>query len=248
MMLISVFMIWKIRLLYIGICLSLFFDFLSETPEGRFLQSIPSHPLHKLFLNFLPKNLYFSFSFFIFAKIKNMDIIYKPFSRESEINPISLPTANPTLPKNTFQSTPPEGYKREFLEPAAQPTEKPTSQIKPLPDNIFRMKIVSAKTTSLETPTQNRIQGFLDQLEKHNIKVNVTSRNRPGAKTKQGRTSFHATNDAVDITPVGQTFEQLREQIGQIPELLKYMRDNSLGILDETTPEMLAKTGGTGAH
>ena len=32
------------------------------------------------------------------------------------------------------------------------------------------------------------------------------------------------------------------------PRTLKWLRDNDFGILDETTPEMLAKTGGTGAH
>lgn len=93
------------------------------------------------------------------------------------------------------------------------------------------------------------MQGLLDAFADAGISLRITSGTRPGARTKQGKQSWHALGRALDITPVtGQTFEDLAEQIRNSPELVKYMRDHGYGIYDETTPEVLEKTGGTGAH
>ena len=93
------------------------------------------------------------------------------------------------------------------------------------------------------------MQGLLDAFANAGISLRITSGTRSGATTKQGKISNHAIGRALDITPVeGQTFEDLAQQIRNSPELVKYMRDHGYGILDETTPEALSRTGGTGAH
>ena len=93
------------------------------------------------------------------------------------------------------------------------------------------------------------MQGLLDAFADAGISLRITSGTRLGARTKQGKLSNHAIGRALDITPVeGQTFKDLAQQIRNAPELVKYMRDHGYGIYDETTPEALSRTGGTGAH
>lgn len=96
------------------------------------------------------------------------------------------------------------------------------------------------------------MQGLLDAFADAGISLRITSGTRPGATTKQGNQSWHSQGRALDITPVaGQTpedFKDLAEKIRNSPDLVKYMQDHGYGILDETTPEALARTGGTGAH
>lgn len=96
------------------------------------------------------------------------------------------------------------------------------------------------------------MQGLLDAFADAGISLRITSGTRPGAHTAQGKLSNHAIGRALDVTPVaGQTpedFKDLAEKIRNSPDLIKYMQDHGYGILDETTPEALARTGGTGAH
>lgn len=96
------------------------------------------------------------------------------------------------------------------------------------------------------------MQGLLDAFADAGISLRITSGTRPGATTKQGKQSWHSLGRALDVTPVaGQTpedFKDLAEKIRNSPDLIKYMQDHGYGILDETTPEALARTGGTGAH
>lgn len=93
------------------------------------------------------------------------------------------------------------------------------------------------------------MQGFLDEAARHGIYFRVTSGVREGATTSNGNRSNHATGDAIDITPLdGQSWDELIAQMKNSPELLDYMRRNGMRILDERTPEVLARTGGTGAH
>lgn len=79
----------------------------------------------------------------------------------------------------------------------------------------------------------------------------VTSDNRePGEEGNAGNKSYHTTDNlAIDIVPVGdQTFEGLKQQMLNSPIVQKYFADRNLGVLDETSAEMLKKTGGTGPH
>lgn len=96
------------------------------------------------------------------------------------------------------------------------------------------------------------MQGLLDAFADAGISLRITSGTRPGARTAQGKQSNHAIGRALDVTPVaGQTqkdFEDLAEAIRNSPDLVAYMREHGYGIYDETTPEALSRTGGTGAH
>lgn len=72
----------------------------------------------------------------------------------------------------------------------------------------------------------------------------ITSGYRAGAKTKQGNVSRHSKGEALDISPDKEVYNYLWNTPEGISLLYKYQ----LGVLDETTQEMLNKTGGTGAH
>lgn len=90
---------------------------------------------------------------------------------------------------------------------------------------------------------------LLNLFSKEGINVRVTSGKREGAKTSSGKVSHHSTGDAIDITPIeGETFEDLYRKIKSNKKIMNYMKSTGYGLIDETTPEMLARTGGTGAH
>lgn len=102
------------------------------------------------------------------------------------------------------------------------------------------------KTSDIQV---GEMQGLLDAFADAGISLRITSGTRPGARTAQGKQSNHAIGRALDVTPVeGQTFEDLAEAIRNSPDLVAYMREHGYGIYDETTPEALSRTGGTGAH
>lgn len=93
------------------------------------------------------------------------------------------------------------------------------------------------------------MQALLDEAAKHNIYFRITSGLREGATTSNGSRSWHALGEAIDVTPIeGQTWDELRQQVQNSPEFVKWMQSKGYGILDETTKDMLARTGGSGAH
>lgn len=93
------------------------------------------------------------------------------------------------------------------------------------------------------------MQELLDRFADAGISLRITSGYRPGAITSSGNKSWHSSGYALDITPIaGQTYEDLKQQLKDNPELVKWMQDNGFGIIDETTPKMQARTGATGAH
>lgn len=80
-------------------------------------------------------------------------------------------------------------------------------------------------------------------------KFRITSLYRDGATTKSGRTSFHGSGKAVDIVPVQGTFDTLEADMMANRELVMYMIQNRIGILDEYTPKgHQDRTGATGNH
>lgn len=90
---------------------------------------------------------------------------------------------------------------------------------------------------------------FNELLDKIGANAKITSGYRPGAKTKQGKRSWHSIEGgAYDIVPNDGNFDRLRQILTTHPLSVAWFRDHDKGILDETTKEMLAKTGGTGAH
>ena len=93
------------------------------------------------------------------------------------------------------------------------------------------------------------MDALLQEAAKYGIFFRVTSGVRTGAKTKQGKTSYHALGQAIDITPIqGETYADLKYKIKNSPGFVKWMQDHGYGIFDETTPEVMKRTGASGAH
>ena len=118
---------------------------------------------------------------------------------------------------------------------------------------ITDLVIAKPKLGKIELASNNLNVGNMAELlnlfVQEGINVRVTSGVRQGAKTKSGRTSYHSSGDAIDIIPVkGETFESLKAKIKGSDKIMKYMKAHGLGLIDETTPEMMRKTGATGAH
>lgn len=109
---------------------------------------------------------------------------------------------------------------------------------------------VPTPTTRQEAKTlEKELRALAKLLGDKGVPVRITSLNRPGATTSNGRTSFHSTGSAMDIVPVnGKTFQDLQDLIKNDKEVQKAFEDLGVGILDETTQEALDRTGGTGAH
>jgi len=120
--------------------------------------------------------------------------------------------------------------------------------------------------TEVPQPTQQIVKGIIDNSGNYNvgnmqkvidafsdagINIRITSGLRSGAMTKSGNQSHHAFGNALDITPnfsQGETWESMRKKLKDSKSLQQFMRDHKLGIIDETTPEVMSKTGATGAH
>lgn len=105
------------------------------------------------------------------------------------------------------------------------------------------------------TPIKYDTTKSIEQLFKdNNIDIIVTSGFRQNAKTKQGRVSNHSRKDqygrslAYDIKPADGNWDKLKQAIITNPEIRNYFKENNIGILDETTPDMMARTGATGKH
>lgn len=89
-----------------------------------------------------------------------------------------------------------------------------------------------------------------DLLKQQGVDFTITSSYRPNAITKSGHKSNHSIEGgAYDIKPAnGKSFEDLKEQIYSNPTIVQWMNDHGWGIIEETTPEVMAKTGATGKH
>lgn len=86
--------------------------------------------------------------------------------------------------------------------------------------------------------------GFTNELTKVFPDLKITSGFRKKAFTKQGNVSRHALGEAIDIEARQDVYDYLWNTKDGITLVNKY----NLGILDETNPETLKKTGGTGVH
>lgn len=93
------------------------------------------------------------------------------------------------------------------------------------------------------------MQELIDLMIDEGISFRITSGNRPGALTSNGEPSYHGSGNALDITPIsGQSWDDLINQMRRSKRFVYYMREHKLGILDERSKEMQAKTGATGPH
>lgn len=176
-------------------------------------------------------------------------VVYNPFISKKEIpesiatRPIQLdfPTytpggqkAEPVIPGNEY--VPKFSFKQET---SVQQT--PQQEIRTILSGKHQFKDKNIKV--------GRMQEFLDIAASEGIYFRVTSGLREGAVTSNGNTSNHATGSALDITPIdGESWEQLDDKIRKSKKLKEYMKRNKMRLLDERSKEVLAQTGGTGAH
>lgn len=160
-----------------------------------------------------------------------------------DATPIQYTTSEPESEIETTMNSPTSQFQwaRLVLNSGSTPGQTVTTSTvrRPGGSHVF-------KTSDIKV---GNMQDFLDEAAKHGIYFRVTSGVREGATTSNGNRSNHATGDAIDITPLeGQSWDELITQMKDSPELLDYMRKNGMRILDERSPEVLARTGGTGAH
>lgn len=108
---------------------------------------------------------------------------------------------------------------------------------------------------------------FEDLVKTYNLPIQISSGYRGkngfrGGKTKSGKQSNHNKLDehghpmAYDIQPLvngkvdksDSAFANLRNILANNQNVKEWFRMRNWGILDETTPQMMAKTGATGKH
>lgn len=140
-----------------------------------------------------------------------------------------------------------EPFKDETPDKISEDTSK-QEQVKPAAKK--EKSVVRTNITSFDFDPKLGLMGeFVKIATEEGIPFRVTSGYRPGASTSNGSLSWHSKGLALDIVPKhGVSWEAFQNHFKNSPRTLKWIRDNKFGILDETTPEMLAKTGGTGAH
>ena len=108
---------------------------------------------------------------------------------------------------------------------------------------------------------------FEDLIKTYNLPIQISSGYRGkngfrGGKTRSGKQSNHNKLDehghpmAYDIQPLvngkvdksDSAFTNLRNILANNQDVKEWFRMRDWGILDETTPQMMAKTGATGKH
>lgn len=125
----------------------------------------------------------------------------------------------------------------------------------------------TTKWKPVVTNNGNNNLSFEELVQKYNLPIKITSGYRGadgfrGGKTKSGKQSNHNKTDehghpmAYDIQPLvngkvdksASAFANLRQLLNNNAEVKAWFQQRDWGILDETTPEMMRKTGATGAH
>ncbi len=100
---------------------------------------------------------------------------------------------------------------------------------------------------------------FEELLKQENLPVKITSGYRGdngfrGGKTASGKRSNHNRKDeygnsmAYDIVPLNGDFDDLLNRIYSNPRIINWLKSKGYGILEETTPNIMKKTGATGKH
>ena len=100
---------------------------------------------------------------------------------------------------------------------------------------------------------------FEDLVKQENLPIKITSGFRGkgdfrGGKTLQGKRSNHNRLDsqgkpmAYDIVPINGNFEELLNLMYSNPRIVSWFKQRGYGILEETTPSIMKRTGATGKH
>ena len=106
------------------------------------------------------------------------------------------------------------------------------------------LQMGNGETKSLEVD----LRKLADTFASKGVPVKITSLRREGATTSNGSRSHHADGNAMDVVPLSGDFAQLLELLRNDEEIRNQMSKLGVGYINETTKEMLAQTGGTGAH
>ena len=169
-----------------------------------------------------------------------IDTLYDYTPIQTNPNKVDLGFEDPFL---TADLTDPNSYAELF-------------KVKDIPkviDILGNLK-TSAETIKSKFPTIGKSDSetisLPDLLKQQGVDFTITSGYRPNAITKSGHKSNHSIEgSAYDIKPAnGKSFEDLKEQIYSNPTIVQWMNDHGWGIIEETTPEVMAKTGATGKH
>ena len=121
----------------------------------------------------------------------------------------------------------------------------------------FRSTPLDNSTT--ETSEDLSSLSFEDLVKQENLPIKITSGFRGkgdfrGGKTLQGKRSNHNRLDsqgkpmAYDIVPINGNFEELLNLIYSNPRIVSWFKQRGYGILEETTPSVMKRTGATGKH
>lgn len=101
---------------------------------------------------------------------------------------------------------------------------------------------------------QDSSKSLKQLLKEEGLNVRITSDYRPGGKTKSGHASNHSKKDkygesmAFDIVPSDGNFEGLMQKMYSNPRILDWLKQRGYGVLEETTGDVMKKTGATGKH
>ena len=169
-----------------------------------------------------------------------IDTLYDYTPIQTNPNKVDLGFEDPFL---TADLTDPNSYAELFKQ------DKPPTAIDLL-GNLQK----SAEDIKSKFPTIGKSDGetisLPDLLKQQGVDFTITSSYRPNAITKSGHKSNHSIEGgAYDIKQAnGKSFEDLKEQIYSNPTIVQWMNDHGWGIIEETTPEVMVKTGATGKH
>ena len=169
-----------------------------------------------------------------------IDTLYDYTPIQTNPNKVDLGFEDPFL---TADLTDPNSYAELFKQ------DKPPTAIDLLGNLQKSAKDIKSKFPTIGKSDSETIS-LPDLLKQQGVDFTITSSYRPNAITKSGHKSNHSIEGgAYDIKPAnGKSFEDLKEQIYSNPTIIQWMNDHGWGIIEETTPEVMAKTGATGKH
>lgn len=120
----------------------------------------------------------------------------------------------------------------------------------------------TTQTSSPSSSSQDNLDiSFKELAEQENLPIKITSDYRPNASNPR---SYHRKLDsrgyskAFDIQPSWdggksasrsqEDFAKLKKILYTNPRVVAWMQHNNMGILEETTPEIMSRTGASGPH
>ena len=169
-----------------------------------------------------------------------IDTLYEYTPIQTDPNKVDLGFEDPFL---TADLTDPNSYAELFKQ------DKPPTAIDLLGNLQKSAENIKSKFPTIGKSNKETIS-LPDLLKQEGVDFTITSSYRPNAVTKSGYKSNHSIEGgAYDIKPSnGKTFEDLKNEIYSNPTIIQWMNDHGWGIIEETTPEVMAKTGATGKH